>query len=108
MKQGISKYDLGREKFLEKVFEWKEEKGGRICEQFRYMGISVDWSRLFFTMDDVRAKAVKDSFVDLYDQGVIFRANRLVNWSTKLSTAISDLEVDHIDISKKTPISVPG
>ena len=72
------------------------------------MGISVDWSRLFFTMDDVRAKAVKDSFVDLYDQGVIFRANRLVNWSTKLSTAISDLEVDHIDIVKKTSIAVPG
>jgi len=65
MKQGITKYDLGREKFLEKVFEWKEEYGGKICDQFRYMGISVDWSRLFFTMDEIRAKAVTHSFVDL-------------------------------------------
>mmetsp|Transcript_16979 Transcript_16979/g.13978 ORF Transcript_16979/g.13978 Transcript_16979/m.13978 type:complete len:300 (-) Transcript_16979:1908-2807(-) len=72
------------------------------------MGISVDWTRLFFTMDELRAKAVTEAFVHMYDKGTVFRANRLVNWSTKLRTAISDLEVDHLDIIKKTSIAVPG
>lgn len=68
----------------------------------------MDWERFFFTMDDKCSKSVNEAFVKMYEKGVIFRANRLVNWSTKLRTAISDLEVDHMDLEKKTKLSVPG
>lgn len=108
MKEGISRQNLGREKFLEKVFEWKEQYGNRICDQFRKLGISVDWDRFFFTMDEKCSIAVKEAFCTLYDKGIIFRANRLVNWSTILQTAISDLEVEYIDVDKKTKMKVPG
>jgi valyl-tRNA synthetase len=86
--------DLGREKFLEKVWEWKEESGGTIVNQLRRLGSSCDWSRERFTMDEGLSKAVLKVFVDLYNQGLIYKDKRLVNWDPKLLTAISDLEVE--------------
>ena len=95
--QGIKRHDLGREKFLEKVWEWKGESGGNITRQIRRLGSSVDWSRERFTMDDGLSNAVKEVFVRLYDDGLIYRGKRLVNWDTKLQTALSDLEVENHD-----------
>jgi valyl-tRNA synthetase len=95
--QGISRHDLGREKFLEKVWEWKEHSGGAITRQIRRLGSSVDWSRERFTMDDGLSKAVQEAFVRLFDDGLIYRGKRLVNWDPKLHTAISDLEVENHD-----------
>ena len=86
--------DLGREKFLEKVWEWKEESGGTIVNQLRRLGASCDWSRERFTMDEGLSKAVLKVFVDLYNEGLIYKDKRLVNWDPKLLTAISDLEVE--------------
>jgi valyl-tRNA synthetase len=94
---GISRHDLGREKFLEKVWEWKEESGGTITRQIRRLGSSVDWSRERFTMDDGLSESVKEAFVRLHEDGLIYRGKRLVNWDTKLHTAISDLEVENHD-----------
>ncbi|BFM12537.1 valine--tRNA ligase [Simiduia litorea] len=91
--QGISRHDLGREKFLEKVWEWKEESGGTITRQLRRLGASPDWSRERFTMDDGFYKAVQEVFIQLYKDGLIYRGKRLVNWDPKLHTAVSDLEV---------------
>jgi valyl-tRNA synthetase len=91
--QGISRHDLGREKFLEKVWEWKEYSGGTITQQMRRLGTSPDWSRERFTMDDGLSKAVTETFVRLYNEGLIYRGKRLVNWDPKLHTAVSDLEV---------------
>jgi valyl-tRNA synthetase len=92
--QGISRHDLGREKFLEKVWEWKEFSGNNITRQMRRMGTSPDWSRERFTMDAGLSKAVTETFVRLYNEGLIYRGKRLVNWDPKLMTAVSDLEVD--------------
>ncbi|MDH1265120.1 valine--tRNA ligase [Pseudomonas sp. GD03944] len=94
---GIGRHDLGREKFLEKVWEWKEQSGGTITRQIRRLGSSVDWSRERFTMDDGLSEAVKEAFVRLHDDGLIYRGKRLVNWDTKFHTAISDLEVENHD-----------
>ena len=91
--QGISRHDLGREKFLEKVWEWKEYSGGTITQQMRRLGTSPDWSRERFTMDPALNKTVTESFVRLYNEGLIYRGKRLVNWDVKLGTAVSDLEV---------------
>jgi valyl-tRNA synthetase len=91
--QGQSRHDLGREAFLDKVWEWKAESGGNITRQIRRLGSSVDWSRERFTMDPGLSNAVKEVFVRLYDEGLIYRGKRLVNWDPKLCTAISDLEV---------------
>ncbi|MBB3168963.1 valine--tRNA ligase [Simiduia aestuariiviva] len=91
--QGISRHDLGREKFLEKVWEWKEESGGTITRQLRRLGASPDWSRERFTMDDGFYKAVQEVFIKLYKDKLIYRGKRLVNWDPKLHTAVSDLEV---------------
>ncbi len=88
-----SKHDLGREKFVERVWQWKEESGGQIARQTRRLGASVDWSRDRFTMDDGCSDAVRKVFVDLYDEGLIYRGKRLVNWDPVLHTALSDLEV---------------
>lgn len=93
--QGQNRHDLGREKFLEKVWEWKEQSGGNISRQIRRLGSSVDWSRERFTMDDGLSEAVKEAFVRLHEDGLIYRGKRLVNWDTKLHTAISDLEVEN-------------
>jgi len=91
--QGISRHDLGREKFLEKVWEWKEYSGGSITKQMRRLGTSPDWSRERFTMDAGLNKIVTETFVRLYKEGLIYRGKRLVNWDPKLLTAVSDLEV---------------
>lgn len=95
--QGIKRHDLGREKFLEKIWEWKAESGGNITRQIRRLGSSVDWSRERFTMDDGLSNAVKEVFVRLYEDGLIYRGKRLVNWDVKLQTALSDLEVEKTD-----------
>lgn len=92
--QDISRHDLGREKFINKIWEWKEQSGGTITRQIRRLGSSVDWSRERFTMDDGLSNAVKEVFVKLHEQGLIYRGKRLVNWDPKLQTALSDLEVE--------------
>ncbi|GGC15094.1 valine--tRNA ligase [Oxalicibacterium flavum] len=91
--QKISRHDLGREKFLEKIWEWKEKSGSTITGQMRRLGASADWSREYFTMDAPRSKTVAEVFVRLYEQGLIYRGKRLVNWDPVLGTAVSDLEV---------------
>ena len=95
--EGKTRHDLGRDKFLEKVWDWKKESGGTITRQLRRLGASVDWSRERFTMDDGFYTAVQEAFVRLYDDGLIYRGKRLVNWDPKLHTAISDLEVISTD-----------
>ncbi|KQP17579.1 valine--tRNA ligase [Pseudorhodoferax sp. Leaf265] len=92
--QGISRHDLGRAQFTAKVWEWKQQSGNTITTQMRRMGDSVDWSREYFTMDDKLSKVVTDTFVKLYQQGLIYRGKRLVNWDPKLQSAVSDLEVE--------------
>jgi valyl-tRNA synthetase len=91
--QKISRHDLGREKFLDKVWEWKEQSGSTITGQMRRLGASTDWSREYFTMDDKMSTAVTEVFVRLFEQGLIYRGKRLVNWDPVLGTAVSDLEV---------------
>ena len=91
--EGTSRRELGREKFVERVWDWKEHSGGQIEKQLRRMGASLDWSRDRFTMDDGCSKAVAEVFVKLYEEGLIYRGKRLVNWDPVLHTALSDLEV---------------
>ena len=91
--KGISKHELGRERFIEKVWEWKEESGGKITQQMRRLGSSPDWTRERFTMDAGLSKSVTEVFVKLYQDGLIYRGKRLVNWDVTLQTAVSDLEV---------------
>ena len=95
--QNVSRHDLGREKFLEKVWEWKEVSGGTITQQMRRVGCSADWTREYFTMDDMRAETVTEVFVRLYEQDLIYRGKRLVNWDPVLGTAVSDLEVESVE-----------
>lgn len=99
--KGISRHDLGREKFLENIWQWKEESGGMIMNQLRRLGASADWKRECFTMDDSISEAVRKVFVKLYDDGLIYRDKRLVNWDKKLGTAISDLEVEQKEVNGK-------
>ncbi|RKP56521.1 valine--tRNA ligase [Pararobbsia silviterrae] len=91
--QKISRHDLGRDAFVERVWQWKQESGSTITGQVRRLGASIDWSREYFTMDDTMSAAVREVFVRLYEQGLIYRGKRLVNWDPKLGTAVSDLEV---------------
>ncbi len=93
----IKRTDLGREKFVEKIWEWKEHSGNTIVNQFKRMGASADWQQQRFTMDDGMSEAVRTVFIKLFDEGLIYRGKRLVNWDTKLHTAVSDLEVEHRD-----------
>jgi valyl-tRNA synthetase len=93
--EGKTRQDLGREKFLDKVWEWKEQSGGTICQQMRRLGDSPDWSREAFTMDDNLSEAVQEVFIKLYEEDLIYRGKRLVNWDPKFHTAISDLEVEN-------------
>ena len=95
--EGVSRHDLGREKFLEKVWAWKNLSGGTITQQMRRVGCSADWQREYFTMDDVRAETVTEVFVRLFEQGLIYRGKRLVNWDPVLGTAVSDLEVESVE-----------
>ena len=97
--QGLSRHDLGREKFVEKVWEWKAESGGAILDQMKRLGDSVDWSREAFTMDEGLSTAVLTIFKRLYDQGLIYRAERIINWCPRCLTALSDIEVEHSDDS---------
>jgi len=93
--EGKSRHDLGRDEFLRRVWLWKEKHGGRITEQLRVLGASLDWERERFTMDDGLTIAVREAFVRLYDEGLIYRAERLINWCARCYTALSDLEVEH-------------
>ena len=106
--QGIKKKDIGREKFVEEVYKWKDHSCERIVQQLKSMSCSTDWDRFIFTMDEDRNVAVNEAFVRLYEMGVIYRANRLVNWSCALQTAISDIEVNYEEITKPTKFKVPG
>lgn len=106
--QNISRHDLGREKFVEKVWQWKEEKGGLIYEQLRRLGSSLDWTRTNFTMDPKLCRAVTEAFIRLHDQGLIYRSVRLVNWSCTLKSAISDIEVEKRELPGRTLLAVPG
>ena len=96
--QGISRYDLGREKFLEKVWEWKDEYAATIKEQWGKMGLSLDYSRERFTLDEGLSKAVKKVFVKLYEKGFIYRGEFIINWDPAARTALSDIEVIHQDV----------
>jgi len=96
-KEGKSRHDLGREAFVERVWAWKAESGGRILGQMRRLGDSVDWSREAFTMDEQRARAVRTIFKRLFDDGLIYRAERIINWCPRCLTALSDIEVEHAD-----------
>ncbi len=91
---GVTRHDLGREDFLKKVWEWKAESGGAITRQLRRLGSSVDWTRERFTMDEGLSRAVQEAFVRLYDEGLIYRGERLVSWDPVLKSAVSDLEVE--------------
>src|SRR3989454_2087463 len=93
--EGKSRHDLGREEFLKRVWQWKEQSGNRIAQQHRALGASLDWERERFTMDEVSSRAVREAFVRLYDEGLLYRAERLINWCVKDGTALSDLEVVH-------------
>ena len=94
-KEGLTKDDLGREKFLERAWDWKREYGGRITKQFWKLGVSCDWQRERFTMDEGCSEAVKEVFVKLYNEGLIYRGNRMVNWCPRCGTSISDAEVEY-------------
>lgn len=104
--EGINRHDLGREKFVEKVWEWKGEYGNKITTQLRRLGVSVDWTRERFTMDEMCSKAVVEAFNRMHERGLLYRANRLGNWSCALKSAISDIEVDYIDLEGRTYLEV--
>ena len=96
-KEGLSRHDLGREAFVERVWQWKAASGGAILGQMRRLGDSVDWSRERFTMDEGLSRAVQTIFKRLFDDGLIYRAQRIINWCPRCLTALSDIEVDHTD-----------
>ena len=100
-KEGKKRRDLGREKFVERVWEWKREYGGAILDQMKRLGDSVDWDRLYFTMDDNLSRCVREVFVRLYEEGLIYRGKYIVNWCPRCGTAISDLEVKHEEVPGK-------
>ena len=96
-KEGLSRYDLGREKFLERVWDWKHKYGNRIVEQQKKLGASCDWDRARFTMDEGCSKAVREVFVSLYEKGLIYKGSRIINWCPNCVTALSDAEVEYVD-----------
>ncbi|CAH1961894.1 unnamed protein product [Acanthoscelides obtectus] len=106
--EGKSRHDIGREEFEKKVWKWKAEKGDVIGKQLRRLGCSLDWRRELFTMDKDRSKAVQTAFIRLFDEGLIYRSDHLVNWSCVLQSAISDIEVEHLSLNGPTHIEVPG
>lgn len=106
--RGLSRHDLGRDRFIDEVWKWKNEKGGVIYDQLRKMGASVDWDRACFMMDPKMIRAVTEAFVRMHERGTIYRSNRLVNWSCALRSAISDIEVDKKELSGRTLLPVPG
>ncbi|XP_065085504.1 valine--tRNA ligase [Ochlerotatus camptorhynchus] len=106
--QKLTRHDLGREKFIEKIWQWRNEKGDRIYHQLKRLGSSYDWTRACFTMDPKLCKAVTEAFVQLHERGMIYRSNRLGNWSCALRSAISDIEVDKVEIPGRTLLAIPG
>ena len=100
-KEGKKRREMGREKFMERAWEWRREYGGAILDQMKRLGASVDWGREYFTMDDNLSRAVKEVFVRLYEDGLIYRGKYIVNWCSDCGTAISDLEVKHEDVAGK-------
>lgn len=105
---GETRQELGREAFEQRVWQWRQEYGDRIVGQLRSTGASLDWSREFFSLDDTRSAAVVDAFVQLYNDGLIYRDNRLVNWCCSLQTAISDIEVEHEELIQRTKLTAPN
>ncbi|XP_058116915.1 valine--tRNA ligase [Anopheles ziemanni] len=103
-----TRHDLGREKFIEQIWQWRNDKGDRIYHQLKKLGSSFDWDRACFTMDPKLCKAVTEAFVRMHETGMIYRSSRLVNWSCTLRSAISDIEVDKVEISGRTQLSIPG
>ncbi|XP_067001147.2 valine--tRNA ligase isoform X1 [Anabrus simplex] len=106
--EGKTRHEIGREKFIEKVWEWKNAKGDIIYDQLRKLGSSFDWDRACFTMEPKLCRAVTEAFVRLHEEGVIYRSNRLVNWSCSLKSAISDIEVNKVELPGRTLLSIPG
>ncbi len=100
-KDGISRHDIGREKFIDMVWQWKKDKGGTIIQQLQELGCQCDWDRLRFTMDDVLSNAVKEVFLRLYEKGLIYQGEYIVNWCPRCTTAIANLEVEYEDVSSK-------
>jgi valyl-tRNA synthetase len=98
VKESLTRYDLGREKFLDRVWEWKNKYGDRIVEQQKVLGASCDWDRSAFTMDETRAKSVRETFCELYEKGLIYKGSRIINWCPKCRTALSDAEVEYKDM----------
>src|SRR5204862_2629369 len=98
-KEGLTRHDLGREKFVERVWEWKQQYGGIILKQIRRIGASCDWSRERFTFDEGLSRAVREVFVRLYEEGLIYRGKRLINWCPRCRTALSDLETKHSSVT---------
>ena len=112
-KEGMARHDLGREAFIERVWMWKEEYGNRIIGQLKRLGASCDWSRLRFTMDAGLSKAVREVFVRLYEEGLIYQGDYIINWCPRCHTALSDIEVEHQDLNGylyylKYPLKAPG
>ncbi|XP_074653865.1 valine--tRNA ligase-like [Tubulanus polymorphus] len=109
MKQtGLTRHDIGRRQFIDQVWQWKNQKGDHIYAQMRKLGSSLDWDRDCFTMDPKHSSAVVEAFVRLHERGLIYRSNRLVNWSCSLKSAISDIEVDDLVVNNRTKLEVPG
>ncbi|KAI7873510.1 valyl-tRNA synthetase [Mucor mucedo] len=106
--RGITRHDLGREKFIEEVFAWKDKFGNKIFSQFERLGASFDWDRAVFTMDPKPSMAVRENFIRLHRDGIVYRANRLINWCVQLNTALSNLEVENKEIPGRTLMSVAG
>ena len=103
-KEKKTRHDFGREEFVNKIWDWKNEYGQKINNQFKRFGISVDWDRFAFTLDETRSKAVTEAYIRMFNKGLIYRATRLVNWSCALRTALSDLEVEYIELSGPTKL----
>ncbi|KAG0259780.1 hypothetical protein DFQ27_003900 [Actinomortierella ambigua] len=106
--QKKTRHDLGRDRFIDEIWAWKALHGDRITQQLQRLGASLDWDNSFFTLDETRSAAVQSAFIQLYQDGLVYRDTRLVNWCCALETVISDIEVDHIDIPGRTLLSVPG
>jgi valyl-tRNA synthetase len=106
--EGKTRHDLGRERFLETVMDWKNDYQGRITNQLYRLGCSYDWDRVAFTMNENLSKAVIESFCKLHEDGTLYRANRLVNWCVKMSTTLSNLEVEQKQLKGRTLLNVPG
>ena len=106
--EGKFRTDFTREEFVKRVWEWKEEYGNKIMEQFNKLGVSFDLSRQYFTMDKERSKSVQEAFIQLFERGILYRSKRMVNWCCALQTAISDVELENLELSQPTKLTIPG